>query len=177
MELRAAWQRQSLPSPDRAWYFITGCTLDRARFFKKMEAMKAWLDTYQELLDELHFISGAWVMLDNHYHILIQPKNATDIGRFVGRLHGKTARELNEKEEQPNRKIWYRFWNVRLQSEKQFWMRMNAIHYNPVKHGYVTKPQEWFFSSYRPYFESDDKDWLKSLWKEYPVARIEVDIF
>jgi putative transposase len=177
VEFRASWQSQNQPSPDNAWYFITGSTLDNARFFKTTDKMKLWLDAYFSLLDEFHFISGAWVLLDNHYHILIQPPEAKDTGKFIGRLHGRTARAINEMEDQPNRRVWYRFWNVRLQSERQFWMRLNAIHYNPVKHGLVPRPQEWFFSSYRPYYESDDKDWLKKLWKEYPVARIEADYF
>ncbi len=177
MEIRPSWQRQTQPSPDNAWYFITGATLDRARFFKTIETMKVWLDAYTGLLEEFHFASGAWVLLENHYHILIQPPNAKDIGKFIGRLQGRTARELNTLQDAPNRTIWYRFWNTRLQSERQFWMRINAVHYNPVLHGYVRSPQEWFFSSYRPYYESEDKDWLKKLWKDYPVARIEADFF
>ena len=38
---------------------------------------------------------------------------------------------------------------------------MDYIHYNPVKHGYVTKASDWPYSSLHRYIKKDiiDEDW------------------
>ncbi len=48
------------------------------------------------------------------------------------------------------KKIWQRrFWEHLIKDEKDLQTHMNYIHYNPVKHGYVRRPEEWEYSSYR----------------------------
>lgn len=42
--------------------------------------------------------------------------------------------------------------------EQSFWARVNYIHYNPVKHGLVSRPGEYPYSSYRLWQESDEVD-------------------
>jgi len=46
----------------------------------------------------------------------------------------------------------FRFWQsgnhaIELYSEKFVWDKINYIHHNPVKAGFVTKPEDWRFSS------------------------------
>lgn len=46
------------------------------------------------------------------------------------------------------RSIWQkRFWEHLIRDPLDFEHHVNYIHYNPVKHGYVTHPIDWPFSS------------------------------
>ena len=46
--------------------------------------------------------------------------------------------------------IWQRrFWEHLIRDEKDFERHCDYIHYNPVKHGYVTAPRDWPFSTFR----------------------------
>ena len=50
-----------------------------------------------------------------------------------------------------------------------FMKRLNYIHYNPVKHGYVRKPEDWHFSSYRHYLQDDGDFWLNNSLQDFPI--------
>jgi putative transposase len=65
-----------------------------------------------------------------------------------------------------HRGIWQkRFWEHLIQDEGSLARRCDYIHYNPVKHGYVTKPWDWSWSSFRRFVEAGeyDPDWGRSV--------------
>ena len=50
------------------------------------------------------------------------------------------------------RGIWQRrFWEHFIRDESDFDQHLAYIHENPVRHGYVTHPGDWRWSSYRYY--------------------------
>jgi putative transposase len=112
----------------------------------------------------------AWVILDNHYHILLKSKVGTAIPRFIGRLHGGTSFELNHKDNARGRQVWHNYWDTCIRTERDYWMRFNYVHHNPIKHGYVNRMEDWGFSSYRFYLENKGAEWLGDTWAQYPVV-------
>ena len=47
------------------------------------------------------------------------------------------------------RGIWQRrYWEHTLRDEDDFSRHADYIHYNPVKHGYVTRVEDWPYSSF-----------------------------
>ena len=61
----------------------------------------------------------------------------------------RQARSRSSKQEQA---VWQRrFWEHQIQDEQDFEHHFNYIHYNPVKHGYVSCPGGWEYSSFRKY--------------------------
>ena len=66
------------------------------------------------------------------------------------------------------RRVWYKFTDRMIRSESHFFRAINYIHYNPVKHGYVTDPYDWKWTSLHEYFEVYGRDWLKEIWVAYP---------
>lgn len=50
---------------------------------------------------------------------------------------------------------------------EEFIMAFNYIHYNPVKHGYVSDPYDWPWLSLQLYYEDKGKDWLQEQWQAY----------
>ena len=67
-------------------------------------------------------------------------------------------------------KRWYQYWDECIEDEKGFWMRVNYIHQNPVKHDYVKKMEDYEFSSYKQYLLKYGKDWMLSCFREYPIV-------
>jgi putative transposase len=153
---------------DGAWYFVTASIVDQAKVLSSEEHLNLWVNTLKELIVEFKIKLRAWVALANHYHILFLPQYGSDLGLFMKRLNGRTAYELNALDGTPGRSVWYSYWDTCIRGERDFWTRFNYIHYNPVKHGYVQKPEQWFFSSYRYYLRKDEK-WLEDCWRDFPV--------
>jgi putative transposase len=50
--------------------------------------------------------------------------------------------------------IWQRrYWEHAIRDDSDFQRHVDYIHYNPVKHGYVTKVGDWLHSSFHRYVE------------------------
>ncbi len=60
------------------------------------------------------------------------------------------------------RGLWQRrFWGHIIRDEGDYERHVDYIHYNPVKHGHVSRVAEWPYSSFHRYVESGiyDLDW------------------
>lgn len=92
------------------------------------------LSSIKEIAEE---ITG-WVILPNHYHMLLAVQSLDAVSETLKHLHGKTSREWNiEDNLTGKRRVWYKFANMFIRNEVHLQTMFNYIHYNPVKHGYV----------------------------------------
>lgn len=128
------------------------------------------------LLDALftHFIETgmellAWVILANHYHLLVHVHDFSLLGNIFRLIHGRFSYTWNQEDNTQGRKVWYRYTDRLIRSPRHYYTTLNYIHYNPVKHGYVQSPYDWQWSSVYWYKEQNGRDWLRDIWREYPV--------
>ncbi|WP_413167870.1 REP-associated tyrosine transposase [Capilliphycus salinus ALCB114379] len=133
------------------------------------------LSRRQEILNQLftHFIEAgseilAWVILANHYHLLVENIEFKKISEILRFIHGRLARQWN-LEDNLTGKVWYSYSDRAIRSERHYYATLNYIHYNPVKHNYVKSPYDWETSSVHWYLQEKGRDWLRSCWVEYPV--------
>ena len=110
----------------------------------------------------------AWVVLPNHYHVLLSVQSLEDVSATLKHLHGTISREWNiEDKLTGKRRVWYKFADTYIRNDAHLHMEFNYIHYNPVKHGYVSDPYEWPWSSLAIYYEEKGKEWLQEHWLAY----------
>ena len=132
-------------------------------------------ETVEILLDTIRFLSKdglkvhAWVVLENHGHFVLQ-SDALD--RDIARLKSWTAKKLIQYLAEQNVKIIleqlafykkahkndraYQFWQEGvhpelIQGDEMMKQKIDYIHNNPVKRGYVDKAEHWRYSSARDY--------------------------
>jgi putative transposase len=155
-----------------SFFFITaGCYHKKA--YVDSDAKKEFLyvticKEVKRYLAELH----GWVLLDNHYHILIKLQDAFLLPRLIQTIHSKSAITINNIDGQRGRKVWYDYWDECIRDQKDFYTKLNYIHLNPVKHGYVDDPAKYPFSSYHPYFSEKGEDKIRILMSSYPVDKV-----
>jgi putative transposase len=150
-------------------YFVTAHTyLDRPYLDTASKKMKL-LGKIKEFLKAFHFNLYAWVILDNHYHILFKVSRGKDLPKTMNKIHCGYSYERNKIENQKGRKIWQNYWDRCIRSEKDFWRHFNYIHHNPVKHGYVQKMEEYEFSSYNYWIKKRGEEWIMSAFREHPI--------
>ncbi len=111
----------------------------------------------------------AWVVLPNHYHLLVHVVNFDILSELFRKIHGVTARQWNLEENVTKRKIWYRWSDRAIRSERHYYTTINYIHYNPVKHGFAKSPYDWVESSVHWYLQTQGRQWLRDCWIQYPV--------
>ena len=157
-------------------YFITAHTFDKRRFFTTETEKEMLLKVLYSAANVHSIFIHTWVILDNHYHLLIKINTTEKLVKFIKSLHGKSAIELNKINSTPGQKIWVNYWDHCIRSKKDFWVHFNYIHNNPLKHGYVknfNKLIDYKFSGYSQWVEEKGVDWLKDIWETYPVVDFE----
>jgi putative transposase len=65
--------------------------------------------------------------------------------------------------------IWYNYWDECLRDENSPYKHLNYIHLNPVKNGYVKKPEEHSLSSYRTYLLEKGEEWVADIFLRFPI--------
>jgi putative transposase len=151
------------------WYAVTGSICHRQHLLKSAVRKELLRDQLETLVTEFRLRLAAWVILDNHYHVLVKSGVGDDIPRFLGRLHGRISFELNKLDVTRGRRVWDNYWDTCIRGEADYWTRFNYIHHNPVKHRYATRMGDWAFSSYNYYLRHKGEDWLADVIRRYPV--------
>jgi len=112
---------------------------------------------------------SAWVVLPNHYHLLVACDDILGLLKDLGRLHGRTAFLWNKEDGRRGRQVWCKAAETAMKSDRHACVTMNYIHNNPVKHGVCEKWQAWPFSSAVVWLENVGHEAATAFWMDYPV--------
>lgn len=158
---------------DDTYYFIAARTINSIGFFNTHKKKRILVKVIRKALETFKYSCYAWVILDNHYHLLIKTSKGSDLSKFIKAIHAESAVLLNKLEKRKGRKIWWNYWDKCIRDERDFWKHFNYIHHNPVKHG-VTKDQnlvcDYSFCSYRQWSRKESQEWLDLIFEQYPIV-------
>jgi putative transposase len=157
-----------------ATYMVTGATYKKRRIFCTYKAKEILLSSIIFCFEKYDWEIKAYVILDNHYHLLLMaPYRAEYLSKIISELHRYTSLRVNQLESKTGRKVWWNYWDTCISYERSYFARMNYIHFNPVKHGYVDSPENWFFSSYQEFYNLNPLE-LERIEKEYQFDKVKV---
>ncbi|MCC9078454.1 transposase [Litorilinea aerophila] len=130
--------------------FITQVVAHRTPVF----AQPAFVDLLREHLrktQQYHpFVLLAYCFLPDHFHIMLRPTGNSTFSDIMHSLKPNfTKAYKNLQGISGNMKFWQKgFWDHVIRNEEDFCRHLDYIHYNPVHHGLVQRPEEWPHSSY-----------------------------
>jgi hypothetical protein len=67
------------------------------------------------------------------------------------------------------RQCWYEYWDRSLWTAGDLLSRINYVHGNPVKHGYVDEAAEWPWSSLGEYLAREEWQQLRPQLERFPA--------
>jgi putative transposase len=163
-------------------YFMTMTVNHWLPVFTRPETVAIVLDSWRYLRAQHDFRLHGYVILENHLHLIAgSPQIGKDIQRFKSYTARCTIDHLRAVQAQRLLDLLALFKRVhKTQSEHQFWeegshpqriesevvmrQKLDYIHYNPVKRGFVDLPEHWRWSSARDYAGMQglidvDRDW------------------
>ena len=111
----------------------------------------------------------AWIVLPNHYHMLVRALQVKKLASALGRLHGGTSFRWNGEDVRRGRKVWHRAAETEIKSEGHFWATMNYVLNNAVRHQYVRRWQDWPYSNAAAYLAEVGMAVAKQRWLSYPL--------
>jgi putative transposase len=116
-------------------YIVTSSTYRKQHHFTSASKLNL-LQEFFFTLAEKHAISlQAWAIFSNHYHFVAQVAVPEALSLFTRQLHSITARELNQLDHTPDRRVWFQYWETALTYERSYFARLHYVHRNPVHHG------------------------------------------
>lgn len=159
------------PFKEKTYYFLTAANFEHKHIMEKPERRTEFQTLVLEKLRDAEIEIDAWVFLENHYHVLAFVPEFPKLSYLFNSLHGTTSRRWNlEDGSTGKRKVWYQFSDRMIRGEAHYYSTLNYIHWNPVKHGYTKRLDEWEWSSFSWYLKEMGRDWLAEIWRKYPIT-------
>jgi putative transposase len=153
---------------DNSFYFFTVRTIDGQWFLKPDKYKKILLNIINEKTKKFNYSLIAYVILQNHYHLMIKITDANKISKFIGEVNGSSARLINKADSVYGRKIWWNYFDHIIRNESDFFKHLNYIHQNPIKHR-ITSDFDYRFSSYNLWVRKKGKEYLDQAFEKYPI--------
>jgi putative transposase len=169
-----------MPTPphffgENHFHFLTSSTYHRVRLFRSFSFCEEFIKTLDHLRTEQEFRLLGYVLMPDHFHLLIWPSDKANPSKIIGSLKERTAKliikKLKKESEAPwcmkmlkaiqlptsvhneaTYRVWQRrFYDFNVWSEKKRLEKLEYMHGNPVKARLVDSPEAWKWSSWRFY--------------------------
>ncbi|MFM9965822.1 MAG: REP-associated tyrosine transposase [Planctomycetaceae bacterium] len=166
------WHKPPHPDFGNGWYFITGTCYEHKHHFREPSELTEIQHRLFEAIAESHCECGGWVVLPNHYHLLVKLTdiNLAGFGRAIGKVHGRSGLYANRRDNTPKRQVWFKYSDRKIRSERHYWACLHYLIMNPVKHGHADDPLDWPWSAVHELVAEHGPDWLDSLRRDYPLT-------
>ena len=161
-------------------YFVTATIVEWVTIFTRNENRDILLDSFRFCQQNQGLKIYGWVLMTNHFHLICSTTDDIGIGMVMRNIKSFTAMKLLDaiiKNPKESRREWllgifekngtlsknnlrYQFWQIEnhpilLDNDaEKFVQRMQYLHENRVRSGYVIEPQEWKYSSAIDFYTS-----------------------
>lgn len=150
-------------------YFLTNTVVAWLPIFSRPELADIILESWRFLQSKRNVRIFAYVIMENHLHWIASGK---DLSQQVGRFKSFTARQIIDRLQERQFKTLlselrhfklrhktdqtFQLWQEgshpqQIQNDAMMWQKIEYIHNNPVRRGYVDDPLHWRYSSARNY--------------------------
>ncbi len=140
-------------------YFVTSNTWQRRKLFIKDRPAQIFLDCLFGYRDQGHFLLHAFVLMPDHFHLLLTPGPRTSLERALQFIKGGSSHRIRKE-------LGYRFpvWQTgfddhRIRSQSDYLERRNYIHANPVRAGLTDRAADYSYSSCSGQFQDFLDPW------------------
>lgn len=155
-------------------YFITATTYHRQALFVSEPAAKLLFQKIQRAIATVHGRLDAWVIMPDHYHLLLHLQEGATMSKLMNTVHGRVSYQLNRRDAQRGRKLFQNYWDRYVRDETDYWHTVNYIHWNPVKQGLARTMGDYPWSSYREWVQRYGQSWMDNLFETLPIEQTKV---
>jgi putative transposase len=166
-------------------FFFTIVTYERQPLFFNPDTRQLFRKAVHAVLDTHPFCEVAYCILPDHIHtIWTLPEHDSDypirwraikgnFSRWYQELFGLLTVNNESHQKRGEATIWQRrYWEHLIRDDFDYENHMDYIHYNPVRHGLVTRPQDWKWSSFEDHVKNGtyEPDWGYEITPKFTVT-------
>ena len=121
-------------------YMVTCGTYLKQHHLNSSERLNFFRDLLFICSQEFGWQLQAWAILSNHYHwVGISPDNPGSLKKLVSKLHTLSARQLNQWDSTPGRKVWFQYYDSKSHIRLHTMHGLNMC----IKTPYITAWRSW----------------------------------
>ena len=153
-----------------ATYFFTLVVHERAKLFADAANITRWRAAVAKVKSKRPFVIEGEVILPDHLHVLwTMPECDADYATRIRLVKTEFTKSLalgdagpssnRSRAQKRERDVWQRrYWEHTIRDEIDFQVRLDYIHYNPVKHALVDRAADWPHSTFQAWVEKGTYD-------------------
>jgi putative transposase len=122
---------------------------NRAVTFFADDDFRYFLECLRQAKVKCHCRIFAYVLMTNHFHLLVEPAGVGDLGRFMQSVGRRYVRYVNETYRRTGTLWEGRFKSAAVSRDEYLIACSRYIELNPVRAGIVTHPKDYRWSSYQ----------------------------
>ncbi|MBI3895139.1 MAG: transposase [Acidobacteria bacterium] len=137
-------------------YFVTSRTWESRKLFIKPPICEIFMETLLHYRDQGSYLLHAFVLMPDHFHVLLTPGPAIALERAVQFIKGGSARRICQRLNF-RLPVWQRgFSDHRIRDAQDCETHLRYIEQNHVKRGLVSSASEYPWSSASGRFAMDE---------------------
>ena len=145
-----------------AYYHLLSRGNERRDIFLGDDDRRLFLDTLAECCERFDLELFAYVLMSNHYHLLVRTRRA-NLSRALHWLSGTYTRRFNNRHGRSGHLFQGRFKSILVENDAYVMQLSCYIHRNPLRAGLVQRLADYPWSSYPVYaYGKKPPDWLST---------------
>lgn len=133
-----------------AFYHVTSRGNEKKEIFSNTDDYEKFKSYLWEAREKFGFKLHAYVLMINHFHLLIETPEA-NLNRLMHYLNGSYTGYYNRKNGRVGHLFQGRYKAILVDRDSYLVELSRYMHLNPVRAGMVEKPEDYQYSSYRSY--------------------------
>ena len=133
---------------------------NRQAVFANDADRRFFLDLLAEHAKQWEVAVHAYVLMDNHFHLLATPSTDDGLAKMMQAVGRRYVRYFNDRQRRTGTLWEGRFKSCLIQSERYLLACMAYIDLNPVRAGMVAQPGAYVWSSYANHTGERQEPWL-----------------
>jgi putative transposase len=147
-----------------ALYHITSRGNERRKIFLDDADRKKFLGILEEYHDRYGILIHSYVLMDNHYHLILEtPKG--NLLKVMHGLNGGYTGYFNRKYGRSGHLFQGRYKGIIVDKDSYLIPLSRYVHLNPVRARITERPEQYRWSSYRGYIGRENQhEWVEYSW-------------
>lgn len=160
-------------------YHIMSRGINREDIFHEADDYLKYLDALYQVKGSTHFQILGYCLMPNHVHLLVR-EGEEDISNTMKRIGVRYAPWYNRKYQRNGHVFQGRYKSENVEDDTYLLTVIRYIHQNPVKAGFISKPEEYKYSSCQDYYNENypqtgltNTEFILSIFSEDPRQAVE----
>jgi putative transposase len=169
-------KRFRISAEETSFYYSTCTIVDWLPVFQSDPYFQNIINSLKYCHEHKDLLLIAYIIMPTHLHLITSNTEHTSLSEIMRDFRHFTSGQIRKLLEEDNQafyiesfhkaakglsdqdfKVWsYGFHPIALKSEKWLKQKMDYLHFNPVRKGFVELPEQWKYSSARNWILGDD---------------------